>query len=544
MPSLYLDLAGAVDADGTNVQLYGGNGTVAQRFTLQTSYGGSPVDFAAEVEDGLYFIRTSMSSSKVLDIAAGSVEAGANLQIYSSNGTDAQKFELTNSPGGTCTLTCLASGLVLGVDGSNVCQLEPDGGAAQAWYAKPTGTGYICFVSALTGQCLDVASGSVADMTSVGVYARNDTAAQFFSLEAAPLVQNGVYEVSSALNPAYVVDIAGASAANGANVQLWESNGTSAQRFAIVYDASSGCYTVTSVCSGKLWDVLDGSGGPSNVHQYEAEGTDMQRWRIERVGDGLYAFVSAVSPGLRLTVEGDSAASGANVAVAYADGSAAQMFGLTMVDNLADADGLVVDISYFETVVNWPLFASNVSLSILRVQDPAREKSGENRLDPAYDNYASNCEAYGVPYGVYAFARYSTELEARAEATSFYNLATAGGHNPKFFAIDIEVDGPVSTTTEVFISTLKRLGAEKVGIYVGESYYMRNATAIASADFVWIPRYGTNDGTIQWNRMPNYSCDIWQYTSLGIVPGISGYVDMNKLMLDGPNFRGYTWYIN
>ncbi|HOA84321.1 MAG TPA: hypothetical protein PKN66_10240, partial [Thermodesulfovibrio thiophilus] len=46
-------------------------------------------------------------------------------------------------------------------------------------------------------------------------------------------------------------------------------------------------------------------------------------------------------------------------------------------------------------------------------------------------------------------------------------------------------------------------------------------------DAVWIPRYGTNDGTPQ--KKPDYPCDLWQYTSKGRLDGYNGDLDLNCL---------------
>jgi chitinase len=68
-----VDVAGASSADGTAVQLYTCNGTVAQQWTV-----GS---------DG-----TIKALGKCLDVTAASTADGAKLQLYTCNGSGAQKF--------------------------------------------------------------------------------------------------------------------------------------------------------------------------------------------------------------------------------------------------------------------------------------------------------------------------------------------------------------------------------------------------------------------------------------------------------------------
>ncbi|MFD5141929.1 ricin-type beta-trefoil lectin domain protein [Streptomyces sp. NPDC058401] len=85
-----LDVDGAQNANGTQVQLYTCNGTAAQRWTLPG--------------DG-----TVRAFGKCLDVNAGSTEPGAKVQLWDCNGTGAQKFsynaatrDLVNVPADKC----------------------------------------------------------------------------------------------------------------------------------------------------------------------------------------------------------------------------------------------------------------------------------------------------------------------------------------------------------------------------------------------------------------------------------------------------------
>ena len=78
-----LDIYAGSNQSGTNVNVYDSNGSDAQKF------------FIHKTLDGYYVLRPKCSAYAVLDIAAGSTKAGANVQIYESNGTTAQKFKIT-----------------------------------------------------------------------------------------------------------------------------------------------------------------------------------------------------------------------------------------------------------------------------------------------------------------------------------------------------------------------------------------------------------------------------------------------------------------
>ncbi|MEV4616871.1 family 16 glycosylhydrolase [Kitasatospora sp. NPDC049258] len=102
-----LDVAAAGTADGTKVQLYGCNGTPAQRWTVGT--------------DG-----TIRALGKCLDVASAGTADGTKVQLWDCNGTGAQQWaynptthDVVNPPAGKC----------LDVTGNN----SADGTAAQIW---------------------------------------------------------------------------------------------------------------------------------------------------------------------------------------------------------------------------------------------------------------------------------------------------------------------------------------------------------------------------------------------------------------------------
>ena len=78
-----LDIYAGSYKSGSNVQVYDSNGSNAQKF------------FIHKTLDGYYVLRPKCSACAVIDITAGSTTAGANVQIYESNGTAAQKFKIT-----------------------------------------------------------------------------------------------------------------------------------------------------------------------------------------------------------------------------------------------------------------------------------------------------------------------------------------------------------------------------------------------------------------------------------------------------------------
>ncbi|MEI4713440.1 GH25 family lysozyme [Bacillus cereus] len=176
--------------------------------------------------------------------------------------------------------------------------------------------------------------------------------------------------------------------------------------------------------------------------------------------------------------------------------------------------GYIVDMSKWNGSPDWDTAAKHLDFVIARVQD------GSNYVDPVYKSYVSAMKARNIPFGNYAFCRFVSINDAKKEAQDFWNR---GDKSATVWVADVEVKtmDDMRTGTQVFIDELRRLGAKKIGLYVGHHMYAPFGMANVKSDFMWIPRYGGNK--------PAYPCDIWQYTETGNVPGI-GKCDLNSLI--------------
>ncbi|MBG0964157.1 N-acetylmuramoyl-L-alanine amidase C-terminal domain-containing protein [Bacillus sp. SRB1LM] len=176
--------------------------------------------------------------------------------------------------------------------------------------------------------------------------------------------------------------------------------------------------------------------------------------------------------------------------------------------------GYIVDMSKWNGSPDWDTAAKHLDFVIARVQD------GSNYVDPVYKSYVGAMKARNIPFGNYAFCRFVSIADAKKEAQDFWNR---GDKSATVWVADVEVKtmDDMRAGTQAFIDELRRLGAKKVGLYVGHHMYKPFDMANVKSDFVWIPRYGGNK--------PAYPCDIWQYTETGNVPGI-GKCDLNSLI--------------
>lgn len=194
---------------------------------------------------------------------------------------------------------------------------------------------------------------------------------------------------------------------------------------------------------------------------------------------------------------------------------------------------MIADISHYQGEINWTAARKDLQLCIFRAS------VGSNK-DNKYLSYTKNC---GIPFGVYHYVKAGTASEAEVEAKFFYETATQNNIQPLFFVADIEYETQTKSTTKpvtlAFCDTLRKLGAKKVGLYIGQSRYPYIEDSLDKFDFIWIPRYGKNTGYADETYKPKYPCDLWQYTSEGSVEGISGNVDLNKLNGD----KKLEWFL-
>ncbi|WP_034847137.1 RICIN domain-containing protein [Ruminiclostridium josui] len=114
-------------------------------------------------------------------------------------------------------------------------------------------------------------------------------------------------------NSGKLLDVSGASVADGGNVIQWGLTGGTNQQWSFA-DAGGGYYKIVNRNSGKLLEILNSStenGG--DAIQGTDSGSDSQKWRLIDIGGGYYKIVNMRS-GKLLDVLSVSTANGGDVA--------------------------------------------------------------------------------------------------------------------------------------------------------------------------------------------------------------------------------------
>ena len=101
---------------------------------------------------------------------------------------------------------------------------------------------------------------------------------------ATPVLPNGMYSIYSCLDQSKALDVRMESKNDRANVQLWQDHGGRQQKVNLKFQ-NDGTYLITFVHSGKALSAESNHDG-SNVSQSSIDGSDLQRWVVERMGVG------------------------------------------------------------------------------------------------------------------------------------------------------------------------------------------------------------------------------------------------------------------
>ena len=186
-------------------------------------------------------------------------------------------------------------------------------------------------------KVLDVAGGSQANSANVSIYSKNNTPAQIWYMEKT----NDGYIVFRNKKSWKVLDVSGGRAYNGSNVQQYDYNGTPAQKWKLIQDSNN--YKFLSAIDNKF--VLDISGGSlnnfSNIQLYSDNGTPAQRFSInifnekpcEIINPGTYYLRSAIGSNSVIDISGGSYSYGANAQLFKKNGTGAQKWIIDMDSN-------------------------------------------------------------------------------------------------------------------------------------------------------------------------------------------------------------------
>lgn len=143
----------------------------------------------SEIEEGVYTIKSAVAPEKVLDVVSGSVKSEANVQLWTSNNTGAQKWRLKKE-GNYWTMQCINSNKFLDLhhntpeNGVTIWQYNENGTDAQKWKVEYlTNSMYRIAAKANNNFFVDLANACPTEGTNIQIYNWNNTLAQKWYLQ-------------------------------------------------------------------------------------------------------------------------------------------------------------------------------------------------------------------------------------------------------------------------------------------------------------------------------------------------------------------------
>ena len=293
-----------------------------------------------------YYALQSATGGRYLDLSAAGTANNQNVQIWSGNGTNAQKWCFRHMGNNYYRIESAASGKALDLrynstaNGVNVVQYSCCNWSTQLWHAEICDGGNIMFVNKYYGKALDVNAAANFDGANVQVWNRNSNGpAQRWTLIATKKIPagsrsvnmngitirevtdyngvktvsipNGTYTFRSAVGR--MLDVAGDSKNPGANVHIWANNGSNAQKFTLK-SVGNGYYEIYGATTNYALDVVNGiNANGTNVRMWYANNSGAQRWRAVLYGNDL-AFVNECT-GRALDVNAAANRDGVNVQI-------------------------------------------------------------------------------------------------------------------------------------------------------------------------------------------------------------------------------------
>lgn len=324
-----------------------------------------------------------LSAALALEVQKNQVTNGANIRLYTLNYSNSQSWDVSYRSDGTARIMQHYSGKAVDnqrdqlIQGNNIRIYQNNESAAQSWTIAEqsssvtfNGTSYTkckIQVARSTGWEIEAngSPSSVAAGTNIDIAAATSENDHYFIFVPVPTFENdGVYEIHCAIDPRMVVEVARASTADGARIQIYNSNGGNNQKFAFE-EVSSGVYAIRNIGSGKYIHIFEATAKASQpLVQWAGKNATQAQWQPVVHPDTTYngvrcavlGFNSNLNPQFSMDVKGGVSTPSATV----------QIF--------ANTNGANQDFILYPTAAEDPNMPVPYSLGLAReYQTPASE---------------------------------------------------------------------------------------------------------------------------------------------------------------------------
>ena len=201
-----------------------------------------------------------------------------------------------------------------------------------------------------------------------------------------------------------------------------------------------------------------------------------------------------------------------------------------------------IDVSHWQGTINWGMVrAAGKKFAI------AKATEGIGYKDDSYERNKAGATSQGIAFGAYHFARPGSNNPV-IEADWFVDQS---GYVPGMIipTLDLALTGGLTdaqliTWVKAWVGRVNdRLGVKPM-IYASPSFWRENMNntrwfADNGYNVLWVAHWGTNSPSVPGDNWGGRSWTFWQYSSDGVVPGISGRVDLDRFRFE--SFESVTY---
>ena len=197
----------------------------------------------------------------------------------------------------------------------------------------------------------------------------------------------------------------------------------------------------------------------------------------------------------------------------------------------------ILDVSRYHEKIDWDAVKASGLVNGVMLKTVSTNRRLSSRpdglyIDPYFERNYAECQRVGLPVGVYYYTYARTPEQADAEL-SLLRQALAGKTLGRPAAVDVE-DNRIKPLAAKELTALVARAAdaiEAMGLYAMVYTYTSYANTELDMDELsaydlWLADYR--------GKRPARKHGMWQYTSKGSVPGISGGVDLSWAFKDYP----------
>jgi lysozyme len=208
-----------------------------------------------------------------------------------------------------------------------------------------------------------------------------------------------------------------------------------------------------------------------------------------------------------------------------------------------------IDVSRFQGAIDWPsVVGAGVRFAFVHASrgsgTDCTVKPAQCGADPFFATNRLGAESSGIRVGAYhrAFASGGTVADARADAIAEADvfLTSVGSLQSGELIPVLDVETPFTGMTSTTLRTWIRVWVKRVNRRLGRKPMIYtnttswavtgNTKEFAKAKYpLWVAQWGVPSPSVPASNWGGHGYSVWQYTSSGSVPGISGKVDMDRL---------------